>query len=143
MNDKKPAPKTYLSRRVTFSASHRLHSEHLSATENRTLFDKCNGENGHGHNYTAEITLFGQVDPKTGMVFSLTELKRILAETVEAKLDHKHLNLDVPEFHALNPTAENIAVVIWKMLESRLPKGLLHEVKLAETENNIAIYRGE
>ena len=138
-----PAPKVRLTRRVVFSASHRLHSPALSDAENLLIFEKCSGENGHGHNYTLEVTLFGEIDRKTGMVFSLAELRDAIAETVEKDLDHKYLNLDVPEFRELNPTVENVAVVIWRRLEKVLPKGLLFEIKLHETENNAAVYRGE
>lgn len=139
----KSIPVVQLTRRMHFSASHRLHSKSLSEKENQALFGKCNRENGHGHNYCVEVHLRGPVDPKTGMVFSLSELKEILQNTVEKELDHRHLNLDVAAFRDLNPTAENIAYVIWEMLEPRLPKGLLYKVKLFETENNVATYRGE
>lgn len=136
-------PIAYLTRKVHFSASHRLHSKALSEAENKKIFDKCNHVNGHGHNYIAEVTVKGEIDPKTGMVINLNDLKRALDETVMQWMDHKHLNLDVPEFKELNPTAENIALVIWKMLEKKIPPHLLYKVKLFETENNIAIYRGE
>lgn len=136
-------PLAVFSRRVRFSASHRLHSPALSDTENQRIFGKCNHPNGHGHNYVAEIRLRGPIDPKTGMVFNLTDLKALIDDTVMDKMDHKYLNLDVAEFRQINPTAENIALVIWGWLEPKLPKGLLHEVVLHETENNIAIYRGE
>ena len=133
---------SFLTRRLVFSASHRLHSPSLSAAENRRLFGKCNLKNGHGHNYVLELTLRGPIHPETGMVFSLSRLKKILTDTVERELDHKHLNLDVPAFKRMNPTVENLAAYIWKLVEKKLPKGLLHEVKLYETENNIATYRG-
>jgi 6-pyruvoyltetrahydropterin/6-carboxytetrahydropterin synthase len=136
-------PKVLLTRRFTFSASHRLHAPELSADENRALFGKCNRESGHGHNYGVEVSLLGPLDPRTGMVFSLTELKTVIEETIEAELDHRHLNSDVAAFRTLNPTVENIAVIIWDMLQKRLPAGLLHEVKVSETENNAAIYRSE
>ena len=141
--NKVSTPTVFLTRRHVFSASHRLHSTELSDPENQELFGKCNGKNGHGHNYTVEVTLKGKINPKTGMVFSLSALKEILAETVDKELDHKNLNLDVPRFKALNPTAENIAFVIWQMLVEKLPPQLLYEVRLFETENNIALYRGE
>lgn len=135
-------PSAYLTRRAVFSASHRLHTAALSAAANQALFGKCNGVNGHGHNYVLEVTVHGPIDAN-GLVMNLTDLKKAIDETVMAKLDHKHLNLDVAEFRELNPTAENIAVVIWRWLEPTLPKKLLHEVKLYETENNVAIYRGQ
>jgi 6-pyruvoyltetrahydropterin/6-carboxytetrahydropterin synthase len=136
-------PEVKLIRRVQFSASHRLHASGLSDAENQKIFGKCNRANGHGHNYVAYIEVKGEVDPKTGMVMSLEDLKAAIERTVMARLDHKHLNLDVPEFKSLNPTAENIAIVLWRMLEPELPKGLLHKVTLHETENNIAVYKGK
>lgn len=132
----------YLARRESFSASHRLHSPHLSDEENARLFGKCNRANGHGHNYVLEVTVRGPIDPATGLVMHLSDLKRILREEVLPKVDHRHLNLDVAEFAALNPTAENIACVVWQWLLPSLG-GLLHEVKLQETEKNTVIYRGE
>lgn len=133
----------YLSRRATFSASHRLYAEELSPSENESLFGKCARPNGHGHNYVLEVLLKGPVNSKTGIVFNLSDLKRIIDEAVIQKVDHRHLNLDVPEFKSLNPSAENIAVVFWGWLNQALPRGLLYEVRVRETENNIAIYRGE
>jgi 6-pyruvoyltetrahydropterin/6-carboxytetrahydropterin synthase len=134
--------KALITRRLTFSAAHRLNSDKLTPEENRRVFGKCNHANGHGHNYTLEVTVSGPIDPTTGMVFNLTELKSVMTEVIERDIDHKNLNLDVPAFKDLNPTAENIAAVLWDMLASRLPPGLLHEVKLIETENNFVSYRG-
>jgi 6-pyruvoyltetrahydropterin/6-carboxytetrahydropterin synthase len=131
----------FLSRRATFCASHRLHSNKLSAAENKKLFGKCNNPNGHGHNYVLEVIVSGKVD-STGVVIDLTKLKEIIEESVVSRVDHKHLNLDVPEFKGVNPTAENMAVIFWEWLEESLPKNLLYEVRLQETENNTAIYRG-
>lgn len=136
-------PIAYLTRRATFSASHRLHSHKLSDEENRRLFGKCNHIHGHGHNYVLEVTVKGAIDPLTGIVINLVELKDIIEEAIIRHVDHLHLNMDVPEFSYLNPTAENMAVVFWRWLEKALPSGLLYEVKLHETENNVAIYRGE
>lgn len=133
----------YLRRRESFSASHRLLSSHLSEAENKKLFGKCYGENGHGHNYVLEVTLRGGVDEKTGVLMNLTELKGIIQKSVLERVDHKHLNMDVPEFKNLNPTTENLAMLIWTWLSPEIPKGLLYEVALHETENNVAIYRGE
>ena len=136
-------PVVYLTRRAVFSASHRLHSNQLSQEENRQLFGKCNHPHGHGHNYTIEVTVRGEVDPRTGIVMNLTELKAAIEETVMRRMDHRNFNTDLPEFQNLNPTAENIAVVCWKMLEDRLPQGLLHEIVIRETENNFVRYRGD
>lgn len=136
-------PVVYLTRRATFSAAHRLHSPELSEEENREIFDKCNNPHGHGHNYVLEVTIRGEIEPRTGMVINLTDLKRAMEEAIIKPIDHKHLNYDVPIFREINPTAENMAVIFWKLLEQKLPKGLLYEVKLHETENNIAVYRGD
>ena len=134
--------KVYLTRRATFSAAHRLNSAELSDTENKTVFGKCNNPYGHGHNYVVEVTLFGEIDPRTGMVINLTDLKTAMDEAIIKPFDHKHLNYE-PIFKEINPTAENMAVLFWHLLEDRLPKGLLYEIKLHETENNLAIYRGD
>jgi 6-pyruvoyltetrahydropterin/6-carboxytetrahydropterin synthase len=136
-------PIAYITRRHVFSAAHRLHSLHLSAEENLETFGKCNHPTGHGHNYVLEVTLKGPIDPNTGMIFNLSELKTILTEAIDIDMDHKHLNFDAPEFKNLNPTAENIAYVIWQRLVKQIPQHLLYEVKIWETENNIAIYKGE
>ncbi|MFI5345636.1 MAG: 6-pyruvoyl tetrahydrobiopterin synthase family protein [Elusimicrobiota bacterium] len=134
--------KAFITRRLTFSAAHRLHSDKLGAEENRRVFGKCNLPNGHGHNYTVEVTVAGPIDATTGMVFNLTDLKQVMTDVIEHDIDHKNLNLDVPAFKNLNPTAENIAVVLWDLMAKRLPKGILHEVRLIETENNFVSYRG-
>jgi len=136
-------PIAYLSRRAHFSASHRLHSPHLSDLENKNVFGKCNHVNGHGHNYVVEVSVRGSIDSRTGMVANLEDLKNALEKTVMLHFDHKHLNLDVAEFKDLNPTAENIAYVIWQMIKKEAPHLALYEVKLFETENNSATYRGE
>lgn len=136
------SPKAFVTRRMTFSAGHRLHNDALSAEENLRLYGKCNNPNGHGHNFVAEVTVAGEVDPRTGMVFNLRDLKKVMTEVIEDGLDHKNLNLDAPAFKDAIPTAENIAVVLWRLLAERLPAGALHEVKLIETENNSVSYRG-
>ena len=133
----------YLTRRITFCASHRLHSQELSEQQNQEVFDKCNNLNGHGHNYILFVTIKGIPDPITGMIMNLVELKNILDKEIIEKFDHKHLNKDTKEFQELNPTAENMVIVFWKLLIKKLPTEMLHEVKLYETENNIAIYKGE
>lgn len=134
-------PTATLTRREIFSASHRLHSKHLSDAENAALFGKCGYANGHGHNYALEVSVRAPIDDN-GLVMNLTDLERIIEEHVMRRVDHRHLNLDVAEFADLNPTVENIAVVIWRWLKASLGE-LLYEVKLYETEKNFAIYRGE
>ena len=132
----------YLTRRTSFSASHRLWSEHLSEEENLALYEKCANPNGHGHNYVLEVTVKGTPNLRTGMVLNLTKLKQAINEQVINWVDHKHLNYDVPWLEGIIPTAEMLVLIFWQRLESALPRGLLYEVKLQETENNIAIYRG-
>jgi 6-pyruvoyltetrahydropterin/6-carboxytetrahydropterin synthase len=134
-------PTVTVTRRVHFNAAHRLHNPALSDAENRAVFGPCNNPNYHGHNYELEISVEGQVDPGTGYVVDLGVVKRIAEETVLAALDHKNLNLDVPEFRDLNPTAENIAVVIWRKLEGKVP-GRLARIVLWETPRNWVAYEG-
>lgn len=134
-------PTVTVTRRVHFNAAHRLHSPALSAEANRRIFGPCNNPNYHGHNYELDISVEGEVDPRTGYVADLGVVKRIAEETVVAALDHRNLNVDVPEFRDLNPTAENIAVVIWRKLEGKLP-GRLVRVVLWETPRNYVEYRG-
>jgi 6-pyruvoyltetrahydropterin/6-carboxytetrahydropterin synthase len=133
----------YLTRRVTFSSAHRLWSNYLSEEENYAIYDKCANPNGHGHNYVLEVTVQGRPDKQTGMVLNLTEMKRITNEQVVNWVDHKHLNYDVPWLEGMIPTAEMLVVKFWERLEPHFPPGVLYEIKLHETENNSAIYRGE
>lgn len=133
----------YLTRRTTFSAAHRLWSEHLTDAENYAIYDKCANPNGHGHNYILEVTVRGWPDERTGMILNLTDLKEAIENAIIKWVDHKHLNYDVPWLEGIIPTVEMLTVVFWRQLEKELPAGLLYEVKLQETENNIASYRGE
>jgi len=133
----------YLTRRANFCASHRLWSKHLSEEENYSLYEKCANPNGHGHNYVLEVTVRGRSDPQNGMVLNLTEFKHIMHKYIVDEVDHKHLNYDVPWLEDYIPTTEILVVKFWERLEAALPKGLLYEVKLYETENNVASYRGE
>jgi len=137
-------PLVYLTRRETFSACHRLHSKALSDESNREVFGKCNNPNGHGHNYTVEVTVRGRPDPNTGMVINITDLKKVIQAEVMQILDHKNIDLDVPWFADRISTAENIAVFIWQSLSPSLPSNAhLDQVKLWETEKNIVVYKGE
>lgn len=133
----------YLTRRASFSASHRLWSKQLTEAENYAVYEKCANPNGHGHNYVLEVTVRGTPDPQTGMVLNLTQLKDAMHEQVVNWVDHKHLNYDVPWLEGSIPTTEVLVVKFWDRLTEMLPRGLLYEVKLYETENNIASYRGE
>lgn len=135
-----------VTRSYDFSASHRLHSAHLSDEENRALFGKCDNPNGHGHNYGVEVTVSGQPDPRSGMLVDLENLDRIVGEEVLTAFDHKHLNLDTPEFAQINPTSEMLTVVIWEKLARRLPVSgpvRLASVVVRETARNSFEYKGE
>lgn len=134
-------PTVLVTRRVHFNAAHRLHNPAWTDARNRETFGACNNENYHGHNYELEISLAGSVDPDTGFVADLGVVKRIAEDVVVSALDHKNLNLDVPSFATLNPTAENIVIVIWQMLEGRLP-GRLVKLVLWETPRNSVVYEG-
>src|SRR4030042_1242644 len=103
----------YVTRRAEFAASHYYHNPKFSAEENRRIFGKCNNPHGHGHNYALEVTVAGEVDPVTGMVFDLKELKKLLEREVLELMDHRFLNKEVPVFASKIPTTENIAVEIW------------------------------
>jgi len=133
----------YLTRRETFAAAHRLFREELSDRENYDLFGKCSNPNWHGHNYTIEVVVAGDVDPITGFVIDLKKLKDIIREHVISKVDHKNLNLDTDFMKGLIPTSENIVLAIWGQLKDKIPAGKLYSVKLCETENNYFEYRGE
>ena len=139
----KPRPLVYISRTETFSACHRLHSNALSADENRKIYGKCNNPNGHGHNYKVEVVVRGGVDPVNGMVLNLTTLKGYMDKYIMTVLDHKNLDKDVDYFKDRVSTAENIAVFIWDQLEKDISEDLLYEVKLYETDKNVVYYRGE
>jgi 6-pyruvoyltetrahydropterin/6-carboxytetrahydropterin synthase len=133
----------YLTKRLEFSAGHRLYSDRLTAEENEKLFGKCARASGHGHNYTLEVTVSGKPDPITGMVINLSEFKALLEERIIAELDHRNLSDPIPLLRGRIPTTENLAVSIWETLTGKLPAGRLHEVKVWETSSNWAAYRGE
>lgn len=136
-------PIVRVTRRLHFSAGHRLHNPELSDEENREVYGRCNNPSGHGHNYGLEVTLRGEVDPKTGYVFDLKRLKQAVEETVLRDVDHANLNVDVPWLEGVIPTAENIAVQIWRRLERVLPEGMLERVVVSESERNLVEYCGE
>jgi 6-pyruvoyltetrahydropterin/6-carboxytetrahydropterin synthase len=128
----------YLTRKIGFSASHRYHNPALSAEENKRIFGKCNNPHGHGHNYTLEVTVTGEPDPVTGMVVDLKELKEILEREVIERMDHRFLNYEVEELKGQIPTCENIARVIWKLLEPKITQGRLFKVRLYESPDLFA-----
>ncbi|RZJ66111.1 MAG: 6-carboxytetrahydropterin synthase [Flavobacterium sp.] len=135
--------KVTVSRKAHFNAAHRLHRKDWSFEKNDSVFGKCNNENFHGHNYELIASVTGQVDPETGYVIDIKKLSEIIYEEVEVPFDHKNLNLDVPDFADLNPTAEHIAYVIWHKVMKRLDPSFELEIKLYETPRNSVTYRGE
>ena len=136
-------PVVRLTKRVQFSAAHRLYSPELSDEENRRLYGKCANPGGHGHNYTLEVTIEGEIDPRTGMVVNFAQLSETIRAEVLDRFDHRNLNTEVEPMRGLVPTAENIAVAIWGLLEPQLKPARLVEVRVAETDTNIATYRAQ
>lgn len=130
----------FLSQRFEFSAAHRLHSDQLSDSENLVTFGKCNNPNGHGHNYELEVTLAGTPDPHTGQLITITQLQKIVNQVIIDRYDHKHLNLDCPEFATLNPTVENITRVIFDRLAPAFAPNQLHHITLWETPKTFCCY---
>ena len=121
-----------------FSAAHRLYCRELSDDENREIFGKCANPNGHGHNYILEVTVAGVPDSTTGTVIRVHEFDALVKEIVIDRFDHKHLNLDCPEFAKLNPSVENITTVIWKLLDRRFKSARLAKVRVWETPKTYA-----
>ena len=133
----------YFGRRTSIAMGHRLHNPALSDDENRALYGKCNNPNGHGHNYTLEVTVKGEVDPRSGFVVDLKDLKEILNREVLDALDHRYLNKEVPEFADQIPTTENLAISIWRRLEGKLHVARLHRVRVYETPDLFVDFYGE
>ncbi|MCX6148977.1 MAG: 6-carboxytetrahydropterin synthase [Ignavibacteriales bacterium] len=133
----------YVTRRETFSASHRLNNDKISNEENVRIYGKCNNQYGHGHNYTLEVVVAGDLNPLTGYVFDLKLLKKIIRENILDKVDHHHFNFDVDFMKDIIPTTENLAIAIWNELANKIPSGKLYSIKLFETENNYVEYKGE
>jgi 6-pyruvoyltetrahydropterin/6-carboxytetrahydropterin synthase len=135
--------KVTVGRNEHFNAAHRLYNQEWSDARNDEVFGLCTNPNYHGHNYNLTVKVSGEVDPQTGYVIDTKELKMLIRQHVTEYLDHKNLNLDVPEFKELNPTAEHIAVVIWKRLRPLLDSGFELSVILYETERNFVEYNGQ
>jgi 6-pyruvoyltetrahydropterin/6-carboxytetrahydropterin synthase len=129
-------------RKSHFNAAHRLHSPQMSTEENKAIFGKCNNEHYHGHNYEMEVKVTGPIDPKTGYVMDLKVLSDIIENEVCERFDHKNLNLDTVEFKDLNPTAENIVVVIYNIIKKNLAPHLELAVRLYETPRNFVEFNG-
>lgn len=134
-------PEVRLTKRIEFAAAHRYCHPAWDEARNRAVFGACFNEPGHGHNYMLEVTVAGEVDPQTGMVVNLYDLKRVLKEILE-EFDHKHLNLDTPYFRDRIPTTENIAVVLWHVLAARPEIGRLEKIRLFEDEDLSAEFMG-
>lgn len=134
--------KVKVSRKAHFNAAHRLFLPEWDDARNEAVFGKCNNPHYHGHNYELIVSVTGEIDPQTGMVIDMKELKDLIKSEVEEALDHKNLNIQVPEFKSLNPTAENIAVVIWNKLRPHIDADNELEVVLYETPRNFVTYSG-
>jgi 6-pyruvoyltetrahydropterin/6-carboxytetrahydropterin synthase len=133
-----------ITRKFHFSASHRVYDPKLSDAENLKLYGKCSNSNGHGHNYVMDITVSGEVDHNTGFVMDLSELKDIVEKNIIEKVDHKNLNIDVEFLKGILPSTENLTVKFWEQIESTVntKNRKLYSVRLQETINNSAEYRG-
>lgn len=133
----------FLTRKAEFSASHYYHNPDFTQEENERIFGKCNNPHGHGHNYTLEVTVKGQVDPRSGFVVDLKELKEIMNREVIDALDHRFLNKEVPQFAKAIPTTENLAISIWERLKPKLKLAELHRIRVYETPDLFVDYYGE
>jgi len=131
-----------ISRKAHFNAAHKLYRPDWSDEKNESVFGKCANDNFHGHNYDLTVSLTGKVDPETGYVYDLGKLKDIIKQEVEDYLDHKNLNLDIPEFKNLNPTAENIAILIYDRLINHFKPDYKLKITLFETPRNFVEYSG-
>lgn len=134
--------KVTVHRKAHFNAAHRLYNKEWDDNKNEGVFGKCSNPNFHGHNYELVVAVTGEIDPKTGFVVDMKVLKDLIYSEVETALDHKNLNVEVEEFRDLNPTAENIAVVIWNKLKPKLEQDLELSVTLYETPRNFVTYNG-
>lgn len=135
--------KVTVHRKAHFNAAHRLFRKDWSFEKNEEIFGKCNNPHYHGHNYELIASVTGEIDTETGYVMDVKVLKDLIKSEVEDAFDHKNLNEQVPEFENLNPTAENIAVVIWNKLKPKLKEGHKLEITLYETPRNFVTYKGE
>lgn len=135
--------KVSVTRKGHFNAAHRLHVAEWSEEKNKAFFGLCNNPNFHGHNYNLQVKVTGEVDPVSGYLIDMKLLSDIIHDEVEQRFDHRNLNLDTDEFRNLNPTAENIAIVIWQLIRKRLPQNLSLTITLYETERNFVEFSGE
>ena len=135
-------PKVTVHRKAHFNAAHRLFNPNWSDEKNLAVFGKCSNPNYHGHNYELIVSLTGEINPETGYVFDLGVLKQLIKLDIEAVFDHKNLNIEVEEFKTLNPTVENISIVIYNKLRVSIPENLDLEVTLYETPRNYVTFKG-
>ena len=131
-----------VSRKAHFNAAHRLHNENWSDEKNQKIFGKCNYQNYHGHNYELIVSVTGKINPETGYVIDMGELKKIIKNEIEERLDHKNLNLDVPHFSNTIPSAENICIYIYDILKDNIDSQFKLSVRLYETPRNFVEYSG-
>lgn len=129
-------------RKAHFNAAHRLYRKDWDDKKNKSVFGKCSNPNFHGHNYELEVGISGSIDKETGFLIDMEKLKTIIKEEVEEYLDHKNLNIDIPDFKEMNPTMENIAILIWDRLRNKLESKFKVSVKLYETPRNFVVYTG-
>jgi 6-pyruvoyltetrahydropterin/6-carboxytetrahydropterin synthase len=132
-----------ISRKSHFNAAHRLNVPEWTAEQNKSFFGNCNNANYHGHNYDLIVTVSGEIDPISGYMMDMKVLSDLIKIQIEDRFDHKNLNLDTEEFKTLNPTAENIAVVIWNLLRKHIPENNHIKITLYETERNFVEYNGK
>lgn len=130
-------------RKAHFNATHRLNNPNWSDDKNEKIFGSCNNPNYHGHNYNLTVKVKGEINPETGYVMDMKELKEIVDEHIVSRYDHKNLYLDVTDFGDLNPSAENIAIKIWQILRQNISKEFELSIELYETERNFVEYNGE
>ncbi|GEO06420.1 6-carboxy-5,6,7,8-tetrahydropterin synthase [Adhaeribacter aerolatus] len=135
--------KVTVCRKEHFNAAHRLYNPAWSKSKNNDFFGKCSNENFHGHNYELIVKLTGSINPETGYVYDMKQLSELIKKEILRKFDHRNLNLDTEEFKDLNPTAENIAMVIWNRLRERISPEYALAVTLFETERNFVEYNGQ
>lgn len=135
-------PTVTVTRRVRFNAAHRVFNPEFSDAENQAVFGKCNNPNWHGHNYTLDISLEGEIDPATGYVYDLSKLKDLAERELLSRVDHRNLNLDVEFMKGVIPTAENIIIAFWRILSDKVAPARLKRLVLWETENNYVEYTG-
>lgn len=135
-------PVVTVTRRLKFNAAHRVHNPALSDEENRATFGKCNNAHGHGHNYTLDVSVRGEVNPATGYVMDLAKLNDLVEREVVNAVDHHNLNIDVPFMQGVIPTAENMIVAFWRILEGTVAPATLTRLVLWETDNNYVEYTG-